>query len=115
VTGRRPALAFALAVLFAAPLGLGAMRARAGDDDAARARAGVAERRFVPLASILDWLDAHYRGEAIEIELEEEDDEPPTYEVEWLTPDGHVVEFEFDARDGRLLEWEGRGLEDARR
>lgn len=110
--GSRPALAIGLllAALVAGP----ALRAHAADD-AARARVGVAERRFVPLASILDWLDARYRGEAIEIELEEDDDEPPTYEVEWLTPAGHVVEFEFDARDGRLLEWEGRGLEDARR
>jgi uncharacterized membrane protein YkoI len=89
--------------------------ARGEHDDAARARAGVAEKRLVPLASILDWLDARYRGEAIEIELEDEGDEFPSYEVEWLTPDGNVVEFEFDARDGRLLEWEGRGLEDARR
>lgn len=112
MSGLRPALAIGLllAALVAGPV----LRARAADD-ATRARAGVAERRFVPLASILDWLEARYRGEAIEIELEEEDDEPPTYEVEWLTPEGHVVEFEFDARDGRLLEWEGRGLEDARR
>lgn len=111
MTGSRAALALALVALVAGA----ALHAWAGDDDAARARAGVAERRFVPLASILDWLDARYRGEPIEIELEEEDAEPPTYEVEWLTPAGNVVEFEFDAHDGRLLEWEGRGLEDARR
>lgn len=110
MSGPRPALAIGL--LLAALVASTALHARAVDD-AERARAGVSERRFVPLASILDWLDARYRGEAIEIELE--DDEPPTYEVEWLTPDGHVVEFEFDARDGRLLGWEGRGLEDARR
>jgi uncharacterized membrane protein YkoI len=108
MAGRRLALAFALALLAATTV-------RAADD-AARARAGVAEKRLVPLASILDWIEARYRGEAIEIELEDDEaGEPPRYEVEWLTPDGHVVELEFDARDGRLLEWDGRGLEDARR
>jgi uncharacterized membrane protein YkoI len=111
VSARGVALAaIALAGLLAAPGG----RAERGDDDAARARAGVEAGRFVPLGSILDWLEARYRGRAIEIELDD-DDEPPTYEVEWLTPQGHVVELEFDARTGELLEWEGRGLEAARR
>jgi uncharacterized membrane protein YkoI len=82
-------------------------------DDADRARAGVREGRYVPLSTILDWLEARYHGRAIEIELDEDDDEPPTYEVEWLTPQGRVVEFEFDARSGELLEREGRGLEEA--
>ena len=92
----------------------GAERARA--DDAERARAGVREGRFVPVARLLDWIDARYLGRAIEVELEEEDDgEPPTYEIEWLTPQDHVVEFEFDARSGELIEVEGRGLEEARR
>ena len=85
------------------------------EDDAERARAAVRAKEFVSLASILAWMEARYRGKAIEIELEDESGETPIYEVEWMTPDGHVVELEFDARDGRLLEWEGRGLEEARR
>lgn len=84
-------------------------------DDAERARAGVREGRYVPLSSLLDWLEARYHGHVIEVELEEEADEPPTYEIEWLTPQGHVVEFEFDARSGLLLEHEGRGLDEAAR
>jgi len=88
---------------------------RAADDDAARARAAVRAKEFVSLASILDWMEARYRGQAIEIELEDDPGETPVYEVEWLTPAGHVVELEFDARDGRLLEWEGRGLDEAKR
>jgi uncharacterized membrane protein YkoI len=112
VTPRRSAVAaLALAALCAGP---GAPVAR--EDDAARARAGVREGRYVPLSSILDWLEARYHGRPIEIELEDEEDgDPPTYEVEWLTPQGRVVEFEFDARSGELLEREGRGLEDAER
>lgn len=110
MTPRRFALAAALlAALCAGP----ATPAALDDDDAARARAGVREGRYVPLSSILDWIEARYHGHAIEIELDEDDDEPPTYEVEWLTPQGRVVEFEFDARTGELLEREGRGLEEA--
>lgn len=66
------------------------------------------------LESILDWLEHRYFGRAIEVELEADDD-PPTYEVEWLTPRNDVLEFEFDARTGELLEIEGRGIEEARR
>jgi len=89
------------------------------EEGAARARAGVRDGRYVPLASILDWLEARYHGRAIEVEFEaeaeDEDGDPPSYEVEWLTPQGRVVELEFDARNGELLEREGRGLEDAAR
>jgi len=101
-------------LLFAAGI---ALPARAGrDDDAERARRGVSEGRYVGLASILDWIEQRYLGRAIEVELDEEDDdEPPTYEIEWLTPRNDVIEFEFDARTGELIETEGRGLEDARR
>ncbi|HEY8492447.1 MAG TPA: PepSY domain-containing protein [Myxococcota bacterium] len=109
VTPGRFTLAVLLAALFAAP----APPAPAADD-AARARAGVQEGRYVPLATILDWIEARWYGRAIEIELEEEDGRP-VYEVEWLTPQGKVVELEFDARTGELLEREGRGLEEAAR
>jgi uncharacterized membrane protein YkoI len=87
------------------------------DGDAERAREGVRAGRYVPVESLLDWLEARYFGRAIEIELEEDEGEgdPPTYEIEWLTPQDHVIEFEFDARNGALLEIDGRGLEEARR
>jgi uncharacterized membrane protein YkoI len=95
-------------------LALGPGSASGSDDDAERARRGVEEGRYVPLASILDWIEARYFGRAIAVELED-DEIPPSYEVEWLTPQGHVVELEFDARTGELIEQEGRGLEEARR
>jgi len=86
-------------------------------EDAVLAREAVGAGTFVAVDSLLDWIEARYHGRAIEVELEEEEDdgEPPTYEIEWLTPQQHVVEFEFDARNGELLEVEGRGLEAARR
>lgn len=99
---------------------LGVAVAARGDDDIARAREGVRAGLFVPLEQVIGWVEAHYHGRLLEVEfeIEEADDdegEPPTYEVEWLTPAGHVIELEFDARDGKLLEIEGRGSEEARR
>lgn len=111
MTPRRLALVAAWLALLVPACAGAASAGRA--DDADRARAGVQEGRYVPLSAILDWIEARYHGRAIEIELEEEEGEPPSYEIEWLTPQGRVVEFEFDARTGELLEREGRGLEDA--
>jgi len=85
------------------------------DEDGARARAAVRDGRVVGLDAILDWMDAHYHGRLLEAELELDDDEPPVYEIEWLTPAGDVLELEFDARTGALLELEGRGAEAARK
>ena len=101
---------WALFLLLAVPVG----SAGEEDDDAERARRAVREGRFVPLSSILDWLETRYLGRAIEVELED-DEGKPIYEVEWLTPRGAVVEIEFDARTGELLEVEGDGLDEARR
>lgn len=108
------AVAAVLVAVLCAPGPAGSGRSAAPErDDDARARAGVREGRYVPLSTILDWLEARYHGRAIEVELDEDDDEPPTYEIEWLTPQGRVIEFEFDARTGELLEREGGGLEEA--
>ncbi|MGH7287390.1 MAG: hypothetical protein ACREI8_05155, partial [Myxococcota bacterium] len=49
-----------------------------GGADAERARQAVRDGRFVSLTSILDWLEHHYLGHVVEVELEaEDDDEPP--------------------------------------
>ena len=85
------------------------------EDEGARARAAAEDGRAVGLAPILDWIEARYHGRLLEAKLEEDEEEPPSYEVEWLTPAGDVLEFEFDARTGELLEVEGRGIEEARK
>lgn len=66
-------------------------------------RARDAQRRghFVPLASILADAERREPGKLLEVELD--DDE---YELEILRADGRVVELEYDARTGRLLERE---------
>lgn len=70
--------------------------------------------RIVPLPDILDWLEAHYVGQILEVELER-DDGRKVYEVEMLGPQGQVVEFEFDAASGELIGMEGVNINDMRR
>ncbi len=111
---RTPFLAAAGALLaLASPAG--PHHAARADDEGDRARAAARDGRVVGLAPILDWIEARYHGRLLEAELEEDDDEPPVYEIEWLTPSGDVLEFEFDARTGAMLEVEGRGIEAARK
>ncbi len=60
----------------------------------------------VPLDTILDWLDAHYIGDVLEVEIER-DDGLVEYEIKLLGPQGQVVEFEFDGHSGQLMQIEG--------
>ncbi len=69
------------------------------DDDAERAREGVAAGRYVPLEDIVRDARARYPGRVVEVELD--DDE---YELEILKDDGTKVELEYDALTGKLLE-----------
>jgi uncharacterized membrane protein YkoI len=66
-----------------------------------RARAAQAKGEFVSLEQILADAERREPGTIIDVELD--DDE---YEIEILRADGVVVELEYDARDGRLLERE---------
>jgi uncharacterized membrane protein YkoI len=86
--------------------------------DVESVREAVRKGRFVAVEALIEWIEKRYYGRALSVELElelEGDGEPPAYEIEWLTPANHVLEFEFDALTGELLEIEGRGLEEARR
>jgi uncharacterized membrane protein YkoI len=78
----------------------------AADQDAARAARVRGE--VLPLASVLAAARRLVAGELLDAELER-DDGRWIYELEMLTPDGRVVELEFDAKTGELLE-----MEDAR-
>jgi len=89
--------------------------ARAEEAESVHAREAARSGRFVGLSSILDWMESHYRGRLLEAELDDDQDEVPVYELDWLTPAGDVLELEFDARTGALLEIEGRGAEAARK
>lgn len=68
----------------------------------------------VPLETILDWLEANYRGEVLEVEVEREDG-LVEYEIKLLGSQGQVVEFEFDGHSGQLMKIEGVRINEMRR
>lgn len=61
---------------------------------------------LVPLEQIFDWLEAHYLGDILDVELERDDGEV-LYEIRMVGPQGQIVEFEFDALSGQLMAMEG--------
>ncbi|MFO7646816.1 PepSY domain-containing protein [Halomonas sp. 3H] len=108
----RSGLAVALVLLLA----LAGPLPASADDDWQELHQRVSRGELVPMATVLDWLEAHYAGQVLEVELElEHDDGRLIYEVEMLGPRGQRVEFEFDAASGELIGIEGVGIDDMRR
>jgi len=70
--------------------------------DHERARAASARGEFVALEIILADAEKRQPGRVLEVELEDEHE----YEIEILRADGVVVELEYDARTGKLIELE---------
>lgn len=72
----------------------------------------VEEGHLVGLTEIMDWLEARYEGQILEVELEQDGcNGKIEYEVEMIGPQGQVAEFEFDAESGELLSIEGVNIE----
>lgn len=84
------------------------------DNDWQDLHAAVREERIVALPMLLDWLEARYVGQILEVELER-DDGRLAYEIEMLGSQGQVVEFEFDAESGELVGMEGVRIDAMRR
>jgi len=70
--------------------------------DHERARAAQARGDFVPRETVLADAEKRQPGRVLDVELESDDE----YEIEILRADGTVVELEYDARTGKLLEVE---------
>ncbi|WP_189444613.1 PepSY domain-containing protein [Salinicola rhizosphaerae] len=103
-----------LFVLLIAPLLLsGTVLPAAADGPAWRdLHKEVEEGHLVGLTEIMDWLEARYEGQILEVELEQDNDDGRIeYEVEMIGPQGQVVEFEFDAESGKLLSIEGVNID----
>lgn len=77
------------------------------DDDHERARRAFEAGEIVSLTKIIELVERDFKGELIEVELENEGRQGLVYEVKLLTPDGEIVELLFDAGDGELLRVEG--------
>jgi len=105
----------------------------AADDvsDHERARAAVESGDVVPLALILEKVEAIYEGSIIEVELEDEGDDGDEgdeeefngahymsgfiYEIKLLTPQGNLLKLKMDARTAELIQVKGHGEEQARK
>lgn len=77
-------------------------------------REAVERNEIVSLKSIMDWIEEHYEGQVIEVELDNEAGFFG-YEVDLLSPTGSKIEFQFNARTGELLSISGRDIEKAKR
>lgn len=86
----------------------------ADDDDWRNLHEEVRAGHFVSLPSVLDWLEAHYQGQVLGVELER-DEGIALYEVEMIGPQGQLVEFEFDAASGELIGIQGVNIEGMKR
>ncbi len=84
------------------------------DDDWRALHDEVRQGRLVSLPSVLDWLQARYDGQVLEVELERDND-ATRYDIEMIGPQGQLVEFEFDATNGELLDVEGVNVEAMKR
>ena len=106
----RPGLAVVLVLLLA----LAGPLPASADDDWQDLHDRVNRGELVPMTAILDWLETHFAGQVLEVELEREEVRL-VYEVEMLGPRGQRVEFEFDGASGELIGIEGVGIDDMRR
>ena len=106
----RPGLAVVLVLLLA----LAGPLPASADDDWQDLHDRVNRGELVPMTAILDWLETHFAGQVLEVELEREEGRL-VYEVEMLGPRGQRVEFEFDGASGELIGIEGVGIDDMRR
>jgi uncharacterized membrane protein YkoI len=109
---RTPEIAASLVLAIA--IGLVAAGGAGAELDHERARRARLSGRAVPLAQVLDTVGATFEGRFLEVELEEEDGRL-VYEIELLTPQGNVIELEYDAKSGAFLSAEGKGVEAARK
>lgn len=70
--------------------------------------------RLLPMATVMNKLEAEYTGLIVEVEFEQEDG-LTVYEIEMLGKDGQMVEFELNAKTGEIISIEGSNVERMKR
>jgi uncharacterized membrane protein YkoI len=80
------------------------------DDDDKAAEAALARGAAKPVKDLLQRVEANFAGRVLKIELDDESDGEVTwiYEVKLLTPEGDVLELEYDAATLELIALAGR-------
>lgn len=92
--------------------------ASADEADQDRAREALEKGEARPLIEVLEKVEAMYRGEALDVELEEEEHDGVrqlVYEIKLLTPDGNLLNLYFDAQSLDLITASGHDIEKARK
>lgn len=99
------------AALMLAALAGAAAPAAATFEDYERARAALARGEILPLAEILQRVEAETGGRMIEVEFEIGDGQH-LYELELIQPDGRIIEVTVDAASGEILAIEDEDEDD---
>lgn len=106
---KRPTSALLIALIVVALGGAGSpLKA---DDDEHDVEQGVEAGEVMPLDRLVARIGQEVGGRVLRVELEREtDDDKPgwIYEAKVLTPEGHVLKLEYDAKTLELLEIKGR-------
>lgn len=107
-TLRKVGTIVALSLMLSAPVASSWTRADepARDDDRAP-RAG----EVAPLQALLARIREDFNGRILEVEIEQEwrpGGRIWVYEAKLLTPHGHVLKLDYDAKTLELLDWKGR-------
>ncbi len=76
-----------------------------------RAREAVMRQDALPLATILPGIQQRYRAHMVEVKLESEDG-LLVYEIELITPRGHIFEVVVDATTGAVIKGGDDDLEE---
>ncbi|MFT4012191.1 MAG: PepSY domain-containing protein [Paracoccus sp. (in: a-proteobacteria)] len=82
-----------------------------GGPDMRMARELVQQGKILPLTTILDRLQQSHPGQVVEVELEYEDG-VLVYEIDLITPQGHLIEVDMDAATGDILEVDEEEMDD---
>jgi len=105
-----------IVVLMMGAMGGLAAPAQADEKDQDRARAAMLRGEVEPLPKALIAVEKHFKGDVIEVELEEEDKfaRGPTlvYEIKLLTPEGNVLKLKVHAKTLEILDVDGNDDED---
>lgn len=103
-------------VLMMGALGMLTAPALADEKDQDRARAAMLRGEVEPLPKALSAVEKSFKGDVIEVELEEEDQFGigPTliYEIKLLTPEGKVLKLKVHAKTLEILDVDGNDDDD---
>ena len=106
-------------VLMMGAVGGLAVPALADEKDQDRARAAMLRGEVAPLAKALIAIEKRFKGDVIEVELEEEYKFGigPTliYEIKLLTPEGNVLQLKVHAKTLEILDVDGNDNEYGKR